>query len=140
MKPAWNQLGDEFEGSSSVLIGDADCTEEADLCSKYDVKGYPTIKYIKAGEEPESYSGGRDFDTLKKFVEDELLVKCTIKEQDGCSDKEKKYITKMQAKAADDITKQHTRLTGMQGGKMKAELKQWLNQRLSILKQLKDEL
>ena len=26
MKPAWDQLGDEYESSGSVVIGDADCT------------------------------------------------------------------------------------------------------------------
>ena len=39
MKPAWDQLGDEYASSSSVLIADVDCTVEQDLCSEYDVKG-----------------------------------------------------------------------------------------------------
>eukprot|EP01052_Picozoa_sp_SAG31_P005455 SAG31_NODE_240_length_19407_cov_29.686140_9_plen_150_part_00 len=37
MKPAWDQLGDEFKDSSSVVVGDVDCTVETDLCSDYDV-------------------------------------------------------------------------------------------------------
>jgi hypothetical protein len=38
MKPAWDQLGDEFAGSSSVLIGDVDCTADGEeLCSKFEV-------------------------------------------------------------------------------------------------------
>ena len=71
MKPAWDQLGDEFAGSKTVLIGDVDCTVEKDLCSKYGVRGYPTIKYWKAGAES-PYQGGRDYAVLKKFVEDTL--------------------------------------------------------------------
>ena len=73
MKPAWDQLGDEYEGSS-VVVGDVDCTEDKnrDLCSKYGVSGYPTIKYMNIDTEDatgESYNGGRDFDSLKSFVE-----------------------------------------------------------------------
>lgn len=38
MKPAWDQLGDEFAGSSSVVIGDVDCTADGEeLCSKFEV-------------------------------------------------------------------------------------------------------
>ena len=45
MKPDWDQLGAEYASSSSVVIADVDCTVEQDLCSDYDVRGYPTIKY-----------------------------------------------------------------------------------------------
>ena len=73
------------------MVADVDCTEEQDLCSDYDVKGYPTIKYWKAGESPDKgtdYQGGRTFDDLKKFVEDELEVKCLLSDPSGCTDKE----------------------------------------------------
>ena len=40
MKPAWDQLGDEYAASSSVLIGDADCTESGtDLCQDFEIQG-----------------------------------------------------------------------------------------------------
>lgn len=56
-----------------------------------DVSGYPTVKYFTA-EGPNDYSGGRDLDSLKKFVSDELEVKCDVNNADGCSDKEKGFI------------------------------------------------
>jgi len=138
MAPAWNQLGDEFASSSSVLIGDADCTASGkELCEKFGVSGYPTIKYFKDGDEKgQDYSGGRDFDGLKKFVEDTLEVKCQVADPEKCTDKEKKFIEKMKAKSADDVKKQLDRLNGMKGNSMKADLKQWLFQRLNILTQL----
>ena len=94
MKAAWEELGTEYESSSSVLIGDADCTVETELCGDHGVKGYPTIKYYPAGEgkEGKSYSGGRDKDSLKKFVQDTLEVKCDTNSKEGCSDKEIKFI------------------------------------------------
>lgn len=141
MKPAWDQLSSEYEASSSVVIADVDCTVEKDLCGEYDVKGYPTIKYFKKdGGDPkgESYSGGRSYDQLKKFVEDELEVKCLIAAPEGCNEKEVAFIEKMQGKDKDEIVKQHARLTGMTGKSMTPDLKQWLVQRLSILSQLKE--
>jgi len=139
MKPAWDQLMDEFESSSSVVVGDVDCTVETDLCSEYDVSGYPTIKYFtpETDEKGDSYNGGRDFDALKAHVVDNLEVKCQADSGEGCTDKEKGYIEKMKAKGADDIQKQFDRLDGMKGGKMAKEQKQWLMQRYNILSQLK---
>jgi len=139
MKPAWDQLMDEFDSSSSVVVGDVDCTVETDLCSDYDVSGYPTIKYFtpETDEKGDSYNGGRDFDALKAHVVDNLEVKCQADSGEGCTDKEKGYIEKMKAKGADDIQKQFDRLDGMKSGKMAKEQKQWLMQRYNILTQLK---
>ena len=138
MKPAWDQLGDAYSTSSSVVIADVDCTVENDLCGKYDVKGYPTIKYFTADSEPTGtdYSGGRDFDSLKKFVEDTLEVKCLLDNTEGCSDKEKDFMGKWKAKDKADVTAQLERLSKMVGGTMAPDLKKWVAQRISILKQL----
>jgi len=138
MKPTWDALGDEYKDSSSVLIGDADCTVETELCQDHGIKGYPTIKYFTADTGPKGadYQSGRDAGSIKKFVEDTLEVKCLIDDTKECTEKEVKYIEKMKGKSADDIAKQTTRLTKMQAGSMKAELKKWVNQRVAILKQL----
>jgi hypothetical protein len=42
----------------------------------------------------------------------------------------------MKSKSAEERSAQLARLDGMSGGKMKAELKRWLGQRIRILKQL----
>lgn len=138
MKPSWDKLGDDYAASSSVLIADADCTDGAkELCTKFEIRGYPTIKYFIDGDtEGQDYKGGRDFDSLKEFVEFELEIKCSIEDGVGCTDKEKAYIEKMKAKASEDRLKQIKRLEGMAGGSMKAELKAWLRQRLHILRML----
>lgn len=142
MKPDWDKLGDEYAGSRSVLIGDSDCTADGEsLCKKYGVQGYPTIKYFKDGNmEGEDYQGGRDFESLRSFVTEELEVKCNVADPSECTDKEKGYIEKMKAKSADDRKKQLDRLSKMKGESMKAELKGWLNARLNILNGLEQEL
>eukprot|EP00035_Acanthoeca_spectabilis_P019667 m.429175 g.429175 ORF g.429175 m.429175 type:complete len:147 (-) comp16971_c0_seq1:250-690(-) len=138
MKPAWEDLGTAFEGSSSVLIGDVDCTVETELASQYDVSGYPTIKYFTAETDAkgDSYSGGRDLDSLKKFVEDKLERKCDPTTPDSCSEKEQSFITKMTAKGEEAMTKELARLEGMKEKKMKAEQKSFLFARIHILKAL----
>jgi len=138
MKPAWDGLGDEYKDSSSVLIGDADCTVETELCSDHGVKGYPTIKYFTAetGPKGEDYRGGRDAASLKKFVQDTLEIKCIVDDPKDCTEKEVKYIEKMKSKGKADVDKQTARLSKMLAGSMKAELKQWVAQRVAILKQL----
>jgi len=138
MKPAWDDLGSEYAGHPSVLIGDVDCTEHQDLCSKYGVSGYPTIKYFtdETAEDGDSYNGGRDLDSLKKFAADKLEPKCDANDPSTCTEKEQKYIAKQADKSQEDLQKQVERLEGMKGSSMKPELKAWIVQRIRILNQL----
>jgi protein disulfide-isomerase A6 len=144
MKPDWDELGSDYAGSSSVLIGDVDCTspESEDLCSKYGVQGYPTLKYFQDGniDKPIDYSSGRDLDSLKEFVAKELEIACSVNDTSKCSDKEIKFLEKMKSESAESRKKQLDRLSKMKGSSMKAELKQWLTQRLRILTSLDQEL
>ena len=136
MKPDWDKLGEEYADRSDVVIGDADCTASGQsLCTDQGVSGYPTIKYFDA-EGEHKYQGGRDFDALKKFVEEKLVQQCLLDDQSNCSDKEKKYIKKMQDKDAAARKNQIARLTKMKAGKMAPALKKWVVQRLAILEQL----
>jgi len=135
MKAAWDQLSDEFAGSRSVLVGDVDCTVHAKLCESQGVTGYPTIKYWKDGEKKD-YQGGRDYNSLAKHVKDNLAQACTLEDQEPCTDKEKDFITKNQDLSKEKLEAQLTRLQNMQGAKVKPELKQWIGQRISLLKLL----
>lgn len=141
MKPAWDQLGDEYAASSSVLIGDVDCTASGeDLCEKFEVRGYPTIMYFANGDDKgEKYQGARDYDSLKNFVVETLEVKCDVNNPEECSEKEKTYIEKMKAKTKEERVKQLVRLEGMSSDPMKAELKAWLQERLHILRMLEPD-
>jgi len=61
---------------------------------------------------------------------------CSVGTGAGCSDKEKAFVETWKAKSKADVDSQVTRLQGMAGGKMTADLKTWLNQRMAILSQL----
>eukprot|EP00667_Euglena_gracilis_P023228 EG_transcript_26168 len=137
MKPAWDTLGGEYAGSSSVLIADVDCTEEQALCKRFGVSGYPTVKYWgeDSPKEGSDYSQGRDLESLRNFVKENLEVKCTISDPSSCTEKEQEYISKMAAKSPEQAKKELGRLEGMAGNKMTAEQKAWLKARVQILKQ-----
>eukprot|EP00238_Polyblepharides_amylifera_P014203 CAMPEP_0196581488 /NCGR_PEP_ID=MMETSP1081-20130531/33993_1 /TAXON_ID=36882 /ORGANISM="Pyramimonas amylifera, Strain CCMP720" /LENGTH=141 /DNA_ID=CAMNT_0041901735 /DNA_START=231 /DNA_END=656 /DNA_ORIENTATION=+ len=139
MAPDWATLGDEYDTSSSVVIGKVDCTEDnnKDLCSKYEVKGYPTLKYFSDGDaEPKAYEGGRDLAAFQTFVKETLEVACQVEDPSGCTEKEVAFLTKMKAAAPEELVKQNDRLKGMSGKSMAPDLKKWVNQRLNILTQL----
>lgn len=145
MKPAWDQLGDKFAGSS-VVIGDADCTVETELCQRFGVQGYPTIKYFsdETANDGDKYQGGREFDDLDKFVTENLAKNCDVESGADCDERESGYIEKFKA-LPEKVSKELTRLQGMVGKKMKPELTVWLKKRINVLKQLagvegKDEL
>jgi len=142
MAPAWNELGAEYAASKSVVIGDVDCTEQGDLCSEYDVSGYPTIKYFTADEpQGEKYNGGRDVASLRAFTQETLGARCTVSDaEDTCSEKEANYVKKMKGQGIEAVNTQFARLSAMKADAMTHELRTWVNQRLNILTQLKEEL
>lgn len=106
MKPAWDKLGNEFKDSKTVLIADVDCTDDKakDVCSKYGVRGYPTIKYFtgSTAADGDKYEGGRDFESLKKFADENLGPSCGPDNLDLCTDEQKAKIEEVQKMSKED--------------------------------------
>jgi protein disulfide-isomerase A6 len=106
MKPAWDQLAETFADSKTAIIVDVDCTKDdnKDLCSKYGVRGYPTIKYFTEGTDPmgDKYEGGRDFDSLKAFADENLGPSCSYNNLELCNDEQKAEIEKVAAMSQED--------------------------------------
>ncbi|CAA0816773.1 Protein disulfide-isomerase like 2-1 [Striga hermonthica] len=72
LAPEYEKLGESFKKAKSVLIGKVDCDDQENLCSKYDVSGYPTIKWFpKESLEPKMYEGARTTEALAEFVNNE---------------------------------------------------------------------
>lgn len=142
MTPAWEQLGDAINtpgAKSGPVVGHVDCTAHQDLCSKQGVSGYPTLKVFddETGEQGKSYEGGRDFATLKSYVEDNLAPKCSVDDTSKCSDKEKEFIEKMKGATPSAIADALSRLEKMKDSSMAPALKKWVFQRVAILKSLR---
>lgn len=69
------RLAPEYETAADTLVGTdiammkVDCTEHKDLCSKYGVRGFPTLKVFRNdGSEPTDYSAARTADAMVNFM------------------------------------------------------------------------
>ena len=105
MKPDWEKLEAEFDSSTTQLIGDVDCTADGKpLCEANGVRGYPTLKWGDPAD-LQDYQGGRDYDTLKKFAEENLKPICSPSNIDLCDEDKKAEIKKFQAMSAEELDK-----------------------------------
>lgn len=105
MKPDWDKLMDAYADSATALIADVDCTAEGKpLCEANGIRGYPSIKWGDPSD-LQDYQGGRDFDSLKKFAEENLKPVCSPTNIDLCDDEKKAEIEKFQAMSDDDLEK-----------------------------------
>lgn len=103
MKPDWDKLMEDFADSATQLVADVDCTTDGKpLCDANGVRGYPTIKWGDPSA-LEDYQGGRDYDSLKKFVDENLKPVCSPSNIDLCDDEKKAEIEKFQAMSDEDL-------------------------------------
>ncbi|GAB1600815.1 protein disulfide-isomerase A5-like [Argonauta hians] len=58
-KPEFTEAAAQLKDQPKVALCAVDCTEHSSVCTAYDVKGYPTLKYFNYGKNPEEYTGGR---------------------------------------------------------------------------------
>merc|ERR1712196_3834 len=95
MKPAWDQLMEEFKDSKTAVVADVDCTVHQDLCGKHGVQGYPTIKY----GDPNS------LEDLQTFAKENLGPSCGPNNLDLCDAEQKKSVEEAMALSAEDLDK-----------------------------------
>ncbi|KAL3936316.1 MAG: hypothetical protein SGBAC_008347 [Bacillariaceae sp.] len=76
LAPTWEDLADSIKDASAggedqtladFVIAKVDCTEERDVCNRFAVRGFPTLKII-ANHQVYDYSGGRSLDDLKNAL------------------------------------------------------------------------
>eukprot|EP00929_Paragymnodinium_shiwhaense_P007237 TRINITY_DN111172_c0_g1_i1.p1 TRINITY_DN111172_c0_g1~~TRINITY_DN111172_c0_g1_i1.p1 ORF type:complete len:507 (+),score=157.66 TRINITY_DN111172_c0_g1_i1:95-1522(+) len=66
LEPEYDRAAESLS-SKNVKLGKVDATEEKDLASKYNVKGFPTLVWFEEGKETE-YDGGRTAEDIIDWV------------------------------------------------------------------------
>lgn len=109
--------------------------------------GWPTIRYYnkETGVDGQSYQKKTDMPMcselgtegdhyMQQYVEEAGKTSlCSIETYKGCSEKQTTYIKKVAEWDIEKVSAQIERLGGMTGGKMKADLVEWLDARITIL-------
>lgn len=73
LAPEMAILGDALTKArtESVQVAKVNCDDHRNVCSKFDVKGYPTIKFFPFGATtPEDYNSGRSAEDIANFLND----------------------------------------------------------------------
>jgi len=80
LAPEWKIAGETFQEGDDVKIADVDATTAQSLPTKFDIQGYPTIKFFPKGSTfPEDYQGGRTADTIVKWVNEKVGTSRKVK-------------------------------------------------------------
>ncbi|KAI8148916.1 thioredoxin-like protein [Fennellomyces sp. T-0311] len=84
LAPIYEELGDAFANAQDqVVIAKVDADEHRDLGGRFGVQGFPTLKWFPKGvtssEGVEDYRGGRDLDSLSKFIQEKTAIRPRIK-------------------------------------------------------------
>jgi len=79
-----------------VVVAEVDCTAAGQsLCGKFSIQGYPTLKVFKkdGNKQGEDYQQGRDYSSLKRYVESNLAgPECSLEDKEGCEPDELKIL------------------------------------------------
>jgi protein disulfide-isomerase A6 len=84
LAPVYEELATAFAHlEDKVTIANCDADAHKDLGKKFGVQGFPTLKWFdgKPGSEPEDYKGGRDLESLAKFVQEKTGLKPKTKKE-----------------------------------------------------------
>jgi protein disulfide-isomerase-like protein len=86
LAPAWDELA--AAADSNVLIAKVDCTTDKELCDRFAVQGFPTLRAFTALNAPmgDMYESARDIDSLKAHVKKTFAPACDPNNRkDTCS-------------------------------------------------------
>jgi len=67
LEPTWEALAAELKAQPGIHVAKVDATVETNLASRFNIRGYPTLKLFSDGRLYD-YSGGRDLESLKAWA------------------------------------------------------------------------
>lgn len=100
----WEKLAGDYESSSDAIIAEVDCTEDENqpICSENGVQGFPTLKYGNPAALAD-YDGGRDYESLASFANDNLKPTCSAFNMELCEGDDKARIESLMAMSVEDL-------------------------------------
>ncbi|MCJ1256117.1 hypothetical protein MMC24_003937 [Lignoscripta atroalba] len=77
LAPIYEELAQSFDfAKDRISVGKVDADEHKDLGRKFGVQGFPTLKWFDGkSDKPQDYSGGRDLESLTKWITDKTGIK-----------------------------------------------------------------
>jgi len=103
IQPDWDKLMKKTNNSSTKLVADVDCTADGkEICQANGVRESPAIKYGDPFD-LQTYEGERDYDSLKKFVKENLKPLCSPTNIKFCDDDKKKQIKTFMSMTMEDL-------------------------------------
>ncbi|KAF2251995.1 disulfide isomerase [Trematosphaeria pertusa] len=81
LAPVYEELATNYQhASDKVTIAKVDADNHKDLGKKFGVQGFPTLKWFDGkSDKPAEYEGGRDLDSLMKWVQDKTGIRPKVK-------------------------------------------------------------
>jgi len=136
MAPAWDSLANEYASSSGVFIGHVDCTVHESICSRFKIEGFPTLKYVQAGDgedDMQEYEGEMSSSDLFAAARELLVPACTPANTAACQPQQ---LVDLEAYIAMDREKREALIKEMELPLLEAERKlEALNERLEKLEE-----
>ncbi len=74
----------------TIALGKLDATEEKDTAARFDIKGFPTLKWFVDGEVAMDYSGGRTADEIVAWIKKKTGPPSTVLADTAALDEAKK--------------------------------------------------
>ena len=77
LAPIYEELAQNFAfAEDKLVIGKVDADDHKELGRKFGVQGFPTLKWFDGkSDKPQDYSGGRDLESLSKWITDKTGIK-----------------------------------------------------------------
>ncbi|PSN66322.1 disulfide isomerase [Corynespora cassiicola Philippines] len=81
LAPTYEELATTFQhAGDKVTVAKVDADNHKALGKKFGVSGFPTLKWFDGkSDKPSDYEGGRDLESLQKFITDKTSIKPKVK-------------------------------------------------------------
>lgn len=81
LAPVWEELATVYKhAGEKVTVAKVDADNHKSLGKRFGVQGFPTLKWFDGkSDQPEDYKGGRDLESLTKFITEKTSIKPKVK-------------------------------------------------------------